>query len=175
MTSNLHKPKVPTETMYPEVTVMSRIWQVFFRDLFERVGKDEELTNTELKELVGPLTELSPSLIVATDANGDFISVEDLTDWILPTARITNTDSPYTALSTDVIIYGNTDGGSITVNMLAGSDSKGRYKFINTGSNGNTLTPTPSGTEKLFGDAAVFDMRESEIIDIDFEPTEGWW
>jgi len=90
------------------------------------------------------------------------------------TKRIVFADSPYTVLATDEIIFADTDGGAIIANLPAGSSGK-RYKLTNTGTSGNSLLPTPSGAEKLFGDTSPFPMYDAEIIDINFGVTEGWW
>ena len=58
---------------------------------------------------------------------------------VVNTTRITEADSPYTALVTDHHIFCDTDGGDITVNLPAGIDGT-QYIIYNTGSSGNTLT-----------------------------------
>ena len=96
---------------------------------------------------------------------------------ILPnTVRIDHTDSPYTMLSTDQVVFADTDGGAITINLLAGSSGKW-HKIINCGSASNDVTVDPNGTEQLYkGGAGVsFALKDGENIDIHFNVTEGWW
>lgn len=92
------------------------------------------------------------------------------------TTRIINTDSPYTIVSTDHVIFADTDGGAIIVNLPAGTDGK-NYKIINCGSSGNDLTVNPNGTEQLYGDGAGvgLDLIDAENINIHFEILENWY
>lgn len=92
------------------------------------------------------------------------------------TTRITNADSPYTVLSSDEVIYCDTDGGAITVNLPAGVDGK-TYKVINTGSSTNDVTLDPNGTEQIYGSGAgtSITLIDSEWANITFETTENWW
>ena len=90
------------------------------------------------------------------------------------TTRITSADSPYTMLVTDDELFCDSDGGAITVNLLAGVVGT-RHRIINCGSSGNDVTVSPNGAELLFGvnsDAAVTD-GDAEILV--FESTENWW
>jgi len=82
----------------------------------------------------------------------------------------------YSATANDTVIYADTDGGNITINLPIGIEGK-RYKLINCGSSGNTLTVDPSGTQQLFGAGAgvASTVADGEIIDINFNATEGWW
>jgi len=92
------------------------------------------------------------------------------------TTRIINTDSPYTVLGIDEVIFCDTDGGAITANLPAGIPGK-HYKLINTGSSANDLTVDPNGTEQLYGAGAgvAATVADGEVIDIHYETTEGWW
>lgn len=88
--------------------------------------------------------------------------------------RIDDGDSPYTIISTDAVMYCDTDGGAITVNLPAGT--RGRYlRLTNTGSAGNNVTVTPSGTELLFGVNANYLLTDGETIEIFWIVTENWW
>jgi len=82
--------------------------------------------------------------------------------------------SPYTVLAADEIIFVDTDGGAITVNLPAGVKGK-HYKVINCGSSGNNVTLTPNGVEKLFGVNAAETLFDGENVDIHFEPVENWF
>lgn len=90
----------------------------------------------------------------------------------IQTTRITS--SPYTALRTDDDIFVDTDGGAITINLLAGIDGK-KYRIINTGSSGNDVTVAPNGAELLTGANASRTLSDSSVIILTYEPTEGWW
>jgi hypothetical protein len=93
---------------------------------------------------------------------------------VINTTRITSGDSPYTIIATDHIVYADTDGGIITVNLPVGVDGA-RYKIINTGSSGNNLTITPNGLELLNGVNASEVLVDSENLILTYETTEGWW
>jgi len=90
---------------------------------------------------------------------------------IFTTTRIINTDSPYTVLSTDHVIFADTDAGAITINLPAGIDGR-EYKIINCGSNDVTLTP--NGAELLNGSNASMAFGAGVIV-VTYETTEGWW
>jgi hypothetical protein len=90
------------------------------------------------------------------------------------TTLIDNTDSPYYALVTDSVIYVNTDGGAIQVNLIEGSDGK-KCKVINCGGSGNNITLVPDATDLLFGVNESQTIYDGEIFDLDFNTTKGWW
>ncbi len=95
---------------------------------------------------------------------------------IADTTRIINTDSPYTVLATDVVIFCDTDGGAIETDLPAGIEGT-HYKLINCGSSGNDLTVDPDGTEELYGAGAgvASTLADGEVIDIHYNATEGWF
>jgi len=90
---------------------------------------------------------------------------------LVNTTRVTTT---YTILTSDHIIYCDTDGGDFTVTLPIGVEGQ-HLKIINCGS--NTLTVDPNGTEQLYGSGAgvASDLSNGEIINIHFNTTEGWW
>jgi hypothetical protein len=91
---------------------------------------------------------------------------------ICNTTRVTS--GPYTVLSSDRVIFCDTDGGSFTVNLPAGVEGT-HYKILNCGS--NTLTVDPNGTEELYGAGAgvAATLGPGEVIDIHYNATEGWY
>jgi hypothetical protein len=86
----------------------------------------------------------------------------------------TLTDASYTVLPADDVIFVDTDGGDITIDLPDGVGGK-KYKIINTGSSSNTAEINPNGSETLFGDNTNFDIYDGENIDIHYNSTEGWW
>ena len=88
------------------------------------------------------------------------------------TTRVTTT--PYNATATDHILFVDTDGGAITVNLPAGIEGK-NYKVINCGSSGNDVTLDPNGTEEIWGGGAgvAFALIDGDNLDIHYN--EGWW
>lgn len=89
------------------------------------------------------------------------------------TVRITNADTPYTALATDEVIFADTDGGAITVNFPAGVEGK-HYKVANCGSSGNDVTVDGNAAETVYG-AATQTLSDGEVIEVHFNATENWW
>jgi hypothetical protein len=94
-------------------------------------------------------------------------------DKLCSTNRITHTSSPYTLLGSDEVLFVDTDGGAVTVNLPAGVEGR-HFKIINVGSSGNNITVTPNGAEKIFASASET-LSDAEVIDIHFNGTEGWW
>jgi len=100
-------------------------------------------------------------------ALGGFGSIRNIT-------RIDNTDSPYTALSTDYNIFADTDGGAITILLPEGIEGT-EYRVVNVGTSSNLLTVTPDGTEKLLGVNASKTANDGTVVVLAYETTEGWW
>ena len=96
--------------------------------------------------------------------------------FIFNTTRIINTASPYTILATDHVIFCDTDGGAIEVDLPAGVEGT-HYKLINCGSSGNDLTVDPDGTEQLYsaGAGVASTLADGEVISIHYNATEGWF
>ena len=88
---------------------------------------------------------------------------------------IDDTDSPYTVLATDEIIFVDTDTAAVTVNLPAGAGQ--HYRITNTGSSANDVIVDPNGSEQLFsaGAGVSFALVDAETINIYFESTKGWW
>jgi hypothetical protein len=89
--------------------------------------------------------------------------------------RITSADSPYTVLATDHVIFGNTDGGAIEIDLPAGVSGR-EFEIYNTGSSGNNIDVDPNGTEQIFngGAGVAFVMYDTEGITIKFNSTDHW-
>lgn len=91
---------------------------------------------------------------------------------IKKTTRITS--SPYNVLVTDDVIFVDTDGGNITVNLPAGIDGA-TYRIINVGSSGNNAIISPNGAELLNGVNGDENLIDGESLILTYETTEGWW
>jgi hypothetical protein len=92
---------------------------------------------------------------------------------IVAVKRLVVGDSPYTALATDEVLFADTDGGAITVNLPAGVAGT-HYKIINCGTSGNAVTVDGNGAEKVYG-ALTQTLSDGDVIDLHYETTEGWW
>ena len=115
-------------------------------------------------------------LIIEVRESGVWITVATITPGgpLSVTTLINDTDSPYTVLARDEVLYCDTDGGAITVNLPSGINGK-RYRIINTGSASNDVTISPSGAELLTGANASRTLSDSSVVILIYETTEGWW
>jgi len=95
---------------------------------------------------------------------------ETTTGRIVNTTRVTTT---YPILAADEEIFGDTDGGAFTVTLPAGVAGT-KYRIMNTGTSGNTLTIAPNGAELLKGVNSNFTLNDAEALLIVYESTEGW-
>lgn len=90
--------------------------------------------------------------------------------FIKKTTRIT---ANYTLTANDCVLFCDTDGGAIQVDLPAGVNGT-EYRIINTGSSGNDVTLVPNGSELLFGLNASEYLADAEKVIIVYETTEGW-
>jgi len=81
MTTPLTLPDIPRAALTDGQGNLPIVWQNFFRALFERVGRTNQLSNTEIADILA-YPGLIPSRLVKTDGNREFRSVTDLTEWI---------------------------------------------------------------------------------------------
>jgi len=88
--------------------------------------------------------------------------------------RISNTNrqtTTYTALITDEILFCNTDGGDWTLTLPVGVEGQ-HFKIINCGS--NILTVDGDSAETVYGETTQ-DLSSGDVIDLNYNSTEGWW
>ena len=113
--------------------------------------------------------------VLTTDGAG-VVTFEPVPPVAPTSVRITNADSPYAAIAGVYVIFADTDGGAIEVDLPAGSAAY-QYKLISCGSSGNDLTVDPNVAEQLFGAGAgvASTVSDGEIININYNATEGWW
>ena len=106
------------------------------------------------------------------------VVVDDNDSMTTPAGRIANTTrttaATYTVLSTDHVIFCDTDGNAIEADLPAGVEGT-HYKLINCGSSGNSLTVDPNGSEKIYGSATSLVVTDGDVVDIHYNATEGWW
>lgn len=87
------------------------------------------------------------------------------------TTRVTTT---YTILTSDEVIFANTDGGAYTVTLPAGVEGQ-TFKITNSGSTGNNLNIAPDGSEHLLGANSSFALADAESLIITYNTTDGWY
>lgn len=149
----------------PDQSRINRQLTEMIRQLWLRQNKVEKLVTSS-----DPITDHSQLSSIGTNSHLDIDNFITLSDNI---TRITVLDSPYTVLNTDRSIYADTDGGAITV-LLPDGINEVKYTVKNCGSSGNDVTLTPNGTDLLFGVNASETVFDSEVLDIQYEDTEGW-
>jgi len=93
-----------------------------------------------------------------------------------PTNRIVNSDTPYTVLARDCVLFFDTDSGAIEADLPAGVQGK-HYKLVNCGTGGNALTVDPNGNEEVYGAGAgvAKTVADGVVLDIHFDAVEGWF
>lgn len=89
---------------------------------------------------------------------------------VCKTTRVTTT---YQILTTDEIVYADSDGGAYTVTLPAGSEGQ-HIKVINCGSAGNNITLEGSGSEQVMSENNQT-LYDGDVIDLHYNTTEGWW
>ena len=117
-------PQIPRSPMFIG-DGMSQEWQDFFLNLYVRVGELEAPSNSEINTIINPITELSPSLITATDSDGTFVSVSNLAAWVIGIANeIVTTNGGNGTVNVGISdfylinnIFGETDRISVTDNL----------------------------------------------------------
>jgi hypothetical protein len=91
-------------------------------------------------------------------------------DRLINTTRYT---SAQTLTERDDNVFVDTDGGAVTITLPAGVDGQ-HFRIINCGSSGNLVTIDGDGAETVRG-ALTQTLSDSEILDLTYETTEGWW
>ena len=92
---------------------------------------------------------------------------------LIRTTEIDNTDSPYSFLSTDFCVFGDTTGGAITINLAAGID--GQHIIIkNIPGSGNNITVNPNGVELIEG-AANLTVTPGSAFDLLYIASKTGW
>jgi len=87
--------------------------------------------------------------------------------------HIDDGDNPYTALSSDEVVFCDTDGGAITVNLPAGVEGT-HYKIINCGTSGSDITVDGNSTELVYGELTQT-LRDGDVLDLNFSAVQGWY
>lgn len=88
--------------------------------------------------------------------------------------KVRTTAATYTMLGGEDEIFANTDSNAVTVNLIAGYDSK-KVRIVNTGTSGNDVTVTPNGSENLLGANSSFTLADSESLIIVYDGVDGWF
>jgi hypothetical protein len=104
-----------------------------------------------------------------TDTTNDLIA--NYGGVVVPPTRVTTT---YTILRSDHEVFCNTDSAGFTVTLPAGVNGQ-RYRIVNTGSSGNTLTIAPNGAETIGGAAASVTLADGETLILTYQTTDGWY
>ena len=88
---------------------------------------------------------------------------------------ITDSDSPYTMLSTDIIIEADASGGAIEIDLVTAASIGGRLAFIKATDATNDITIDPNGTEEIDGDNTSLVMDTTGESLVLFSDGSNWW
>ena len=86
------------------------------------------------------------------------------------TTRVTG--ATYTVLTTDSVVFYNTDGQDSEATLPVGAQGQ-TLKIINSGTSGNLLTVDGNGSEPLLGATTVFNLYDGEALEITWDDTDG--
>jgi len=89
---------------------------------------------------------------------------------IVGTTRVTTT---YTVLTTDHVVFADTDGGAFTITLPAGVEGQ-HFRITNCGSAGLALTIDGDGTETVLGELTQ-ELSDGDTLNMYYNATEGWW
>ena len=120
----------------------------------------------------GHTSVMPDTLGLNPDHDRRYITRTEVDYW--DTTRLVAADSPYTVLIYDEVIFCDTDAGPITINLPEGRRGLG-HRIINCGSSLNDVMVAPFGAELLDGINASKTLSDGSIVDLCYEPTEGWW
>jgi hypothetical protein len=136
-------------------------------DLLKKIRAAED-------SIVNVVSEVN--IILATPETTDPVLTAHIANKVEPHRpapdRITSADSPFTLTGTERDLFVNTDAGNVIVNLI--TTYPAIYSIKNSGSSGNTVTINPAGAELLFGVNAPLVIYDGEVIDLQYETTEGW-
>jgi len=142
-------------------------------------SRDQARVNRDLTEVIRQLwlrtngMESIVTTLAATVANLQ-LTITSLVAAANKIKRITVADSPYPVALFDRNLYADTDGGAITILLRPGVNEE-RLTVKNCGTAGNDVTLTPNGAEMLFGVNGNEVMVDGEVLDLQYETTEGWY
>jgi len=123
------------------------------------------------------MTDWPPSMIEDyLSIRDNFLVVTEEVDRKLDASRITYnvTTTPYTVPDDADVVFVNTDGGDIVLNLPAGTEGV-TLRLIDTGVSGNVAYPTPDGAELLFGVNSAEPLYDYEVFIISYSDTYGWF
>jgi hypothetical protein len=132
---------------------IQRLW-------FKESGTTEiEFTVNGINLVTGNSYSINNTAVLSATALGTGITTSSLTDLghlnnlYLKKTNITNTNSPYTVVSTDNVIMCSTSGGAITINLPAASGQNERTIRIKDKGNAatNNITIDANGSETIDG------------------------
>lgn len=132
-----------------------------------RILRDDNQT----ADLINCIDDTETTSFFRVDSDGSVITAGS---YKYSVTRITTSDSPYTALDTDQVIFASPDSGDITINLPAGTQGQ-HYKIFNTINTGsNKVTVDPNGSELIYA-ASTLDLNNIEGASVHFDSTDGWF
>jgi hypothetical protein len=108
---------------------------------------------------------------------GDSILVNESEDGLVfskvQKQEVTRLTDHATLTTAQYMIFADTDGQAINLNLPAGADGV-NYRIANTGSSGNLVNIFPNGVELLLGENSDFSLLDGDVLEMIYESTEGW-
>lgn len=124
---------------------------------------------SELVEITSPLA--TDILAIVNSFETKKIQLLNLVAKLVKT-EIDNTDSPYTQLSTDIMVYSDTSSGDMTINMLSAVTMEDRTVTIKSLGTGET-TLVASGAELIETDTNLI-LTENDSVTLHSNGTQ-WY
>lgn len=101
-------------------------------------------------------------------------TIENVITGLIKTNLIDGNDTPYQLLSSDNVLFCDTDNKAMTVLLPLGVDGK-EYRIVNTGSTAKDVTLLPKDLELLLGLNSSVALTPGDVLIIVFRTKTGWW
>ena len=120
-------------------------------------------------------TNLYRSTANVLKTDDSFIVGSDLTTQGGRTKNTTRVTTTYTVLTSDEVVFGNTDSAGYTATLPAGAEGQ-QITVINSGSSGNTLTVAVQSGEDIYGVTnGTHLLSDGESAILTYNATDGWY
>ncbi len=98
---------------------------------------------------------------------------EEIDNIVDQTQGVTRVTNDYTISYEDGTIFADTTSNDITLYLPAGQNGE-LHKIVHSALTGNKVYIVPNGSEDIYGENATVTLYNSEVLDLQFETTEGW-
>jgi len=98
---------------------------------------------------------------------------EEIDNIVDQTQGVTKVTNDYTISYEDGTIFADTTSNDITLYLPAGQNGE-VHMIVHSAKTGNKVYIVPNGTEEIYGENDTVTLYNSEVLDLQFETTEGW-